>query len=48
MKANEANDVIENYFDALLNTLYQPPPPPILYPNRTHHWERFEKRGYYI
>jgi hypothetical protein len=47
----------EALIDALLNTPYPPPlppppppppPPPIPQPNRTHYWERFEKRGYCV
>ena len=45
----------ELLIDVLLNTPTSPlpssslsPPPSIPQPNRTHHWERFEKRGYCI
>ena len=42
----------ESLIDVLLNTSPPPsppsPPPSIPQPNRTHRWERFEKRGYCI
>jgi Transposase IS4 len=35
----------ETLINSLLNTPY---PPPLLQPNSTHFWQRFEKRGYCI